>query len=263
VHGPSIKASNTIDDVKAQIQAMPSRKNKKPPSGKSLENAAERKAWASESAVSFVTGAVMDANTIAVQCIERMLMEMYLVFSWLVENGYSRDRFAMSTHGFAQLKYCLSAVTPSQTIAAVEALHGFWLHDGALTHDFMAAGLQDVAKEVFRTVYDAIAMSTILFPETYQHIFDMGIEVELLSRLQHAHFIAKRYLCGVGEVLAQMGEVPVNCVTKKQLKKADEATARARDCADQATARGRKSSRAKDWLDEATLALLARASSED
>jgi hypothetical protein len=217
-----IEASNTIDDVKAQIQAMPSKKGKNPPSGKSLENAAERKASATESAINFVTAAVMDANTIAVQCIERMLMDMYLVFTWLCENGYCRDQFAMFAHGFGQLKYCLSAVTPNQTIAAVEALRGFWTSPNqtiAAVEYFMAAGLQDVAKETFRTVLDAIAMSTILFPETYQIIIDMDIEVDLLSRLQHAHFIAKRYLCGVGEVLAEMGEVPVNCVTKKQLKK--------------------------------------------
>jgi hypothetical protein len=259
---------------------MPSKKGKNPPSGKGLENAAERKAWASESAISFVSAAVMDANTIAVQCIERMLMEMYLVFSWLSENGYSQDQFAMFAAGFGQLKYSLSAVTPDQTIAAVEALRGFWTSPNqtiAAVDFFMAAGLQDVAQETFRTVLDAIAMSTILFPETYQIIIDMGIEVDLQSRLQHAHFIAKRYLCGVGEVLAEMGEVPVNCVTKKQLKKADEATARAKVCADEATARadeataltrrplarGRKSSAAKDWLDEATLALLSRASPED
>jgi hypothetical protein len=224
---------------------MPSKKDGNHPSKNSLE----RKAWASESAVSFVTGAVMEANTIAVQCIERMLMEMYLVVAWLEENGFDREQFAVSTHCFAQLKYCLSEVGPCTTINAVEALHGFWLHGGA--HEqywpqyFMAAGLEELAKECFRVIQDAIAMRTILFPETFQQIIDMGIGVDLMSKLRHAHFIAKRHVGGVGERLSQMGELPANSVTKKAMQKTAVAQALA----------VHTYPRAKDWLAQATARL--------
>jgi hypothetical protein len=229
---------------------MVTKKKGKQPTGRSSENASERKAWASESAVSFVASAVSDANTIAIQCIDTMLMEMYRVFAWLVDNGFDREQFAVLMNCFAQLKWCLLEVGPSRTIQAVEALHGFWLHDGAVAHEqyFMAAGLEELAKECFRVIQDAIAMSTILFPEIYQHIIDMGVEVRLMSRLHHAHFIMKRYLRDVGEKLLQMSEVPINCVEKKAAALVSKKAAAALPV--------HPHQRAQDWLEEATSGLM-------
>jgi hypothetical protein len=255
----------------------------------SIDNAAERKAQAAQSALGLVANIVGDVNVEAILLIERMLMELYLVFAWLDELGFDRNQFAVLTYAFQQIKYFLTEVGPLATINAVEALHSFWLHNKAFpdgpSHEqyFKTAGLDALAKECFRTMQDAIAMSTIFYPETYQQILGMGLDPVLMSKLQHSHFIKKRYLRDVAEKLLQLCELPANALTKRssayaaagetaaEIKKAAaEAPGHSRRCQSagsstdtvpettaslksRSMSAGRQS--ALDWLDDAAAAL--------
>lgn len=187
----------------------------------SIDNAAERKAQAAQSALGLVANCTGDVNVEAILLIDRMLMELYLVFAWLDESGFDRNQFAVLTNALTQIKYFLTEVGPLATINAVEALHSIWVHNKAFpdgpSHEqyFNAAGLDALAKECFRTVQDAIAMSTIFYPETYQQILDMGLDTMLRSKLKHSHFIQKRYLRDVAEKVLQLCELPTNALAKR------------------------------------------------
>jgi hypothetical protein len=208
--------------------AMGKRANN-PSTGQSIANAAERQAQAAQSAIGFVANTVTDANAAAILLIDNMLIELYLVFAWLEEFGYDINQFAVLTNAFHLIKYSLAEVGPLATINAVEALHGFWLHNKAFpdgpSHEkcFKDAGLEALSKECFRTVQDAIAMSMIFYPDTYQEILGMDLDIAMMSRLQHSYFIQKRYLRGVGEKLLLLGELPSNAIGKRSVQRREEA----------------------------------------
>ena len=197
---------------------------KNAPTGNAEGNAAERKALAVQSANEVVAKNVSAASDDAILLIERMLGELYMIYPWLEDSGFDSNQFAVVTDAFQQIKYFLTEVGPLATISAVEALHRFWLHDKAfpegLSHEqyFKAAGLEALAKECFRTVQDAIAMSTIFYPEVYQQILDMGLDFSLMSKLSHAHHIMKRYLRCMAEHLLLLSEAPPNLVAKRMAK---------------------------------------------
>jgi hypothetical protein len=182
--------------------------------GNAEANAAERKALAVQSANEVVAKNVDAASEDTILLIDRMLYELYTMYAWLEDSGFDNNQFVVVTAAFEQIKCFLMEVGPLATISAVEALHRFWLHDKAfpegLSHEqyFAAAGLEEVAKECFRTMQDAIAMSTIFYPEVYQQILDMGLDPSLMSRLSHSHHIMKRYLRYMAEHLLLLSEAP-------------------------------------------------------
>jgi hypothetical protein len=145
--------------------AMGKSGTKNKPTGNKGANAAERKAEAAQSALGIVAKNISAANADAILLIDRMLCELYMIHEWLEEFGFDSNQFVVLTDAFQQIKYFLTEVGPLATISAVEALHRFWLHNKAfpegLSHEqyFTAAGLEALAKECFRTVQDAIAMS--------------------------------------------------------------------------------------------------------
>ena len=200
---------------------------KNTPTGNAEGNAAERKALAVQSANEVVAKNASAASDDAILLIERMLGELYMIYPWLEDSGFDSNQFAVVTDAFQQIKYFLTEVGPLATISAVEALHRFWLHDKAfpegLSHEqyFKAAGLEALAKECFRTMQDAIAMSTIFYPEVYQQILDMGLDFSLMSKLSHAHHIMKRYLRCMAEHLLLLSEAPPNLVAKRITKTAE------------------------------------------
>ena len=200
---------------------------KNTPTGNAEGNAAERKALAVQSANEVVAKNVSAASDDAILLIERMLGELYMIYPWLEASGFDSNQFAVVTDAFQEIKYFLTEVGPLATISAVEALHRFWLHDKAfpqgLSHEqyFKAVGLEALAKECFRTMQDAIAMSTIFYPEVYQQILDMGLDFSLMSKLSHAHHIMKRYLRFMAEHLLLLSEAPPNLVAKRIIKTAE------------------------------------------
>ena len=199
---------------------------KNAPTGNAEGNAAERKALAVQSANEVVAKNASAASDDAILLIERMLGELCMLYPWLEESGFDSNQFAVVTDAFQQIKYFLTEVGPLATISAVEALHRFWLHDKAfpegLSHEqyFTAAGLEALAKECFRTMQDAIAMSTIFYPEVYQQILDMGLDYSLMSRLSHSHHIMKRYLRCMAQHLLLLSEAPPTVVAKRNKKAA-------------------------------------------
>lgn len=203
------------------------KKTKSAPTGNAGANAAERQAQAVQSANEVVAKNVSAASDDAILLIERMLCELYMIYAWLEDSGFDSNQFFVVTTAFQEIKYFLTEVGPLATISAVEALHRFWLHDKAfpegLTHDqyFTAAGLEALAKECFRTMQDAIAMSTIFYPEVYQQILDMGLDLSLMSRLSHSHHIMKRYLRCMAEHLLLLSEAPPTVVIKKMIRTAE------------------------------------------
>jgi hypothetical protein len=202
-------------------------KKTKPPTGNADANAAERQALAVQSANEVLAKNVLAACDDAILLIERMLCELYMIYAWLEDSGFDSNQFVVVTAAFQQIKYFLTEVGPLATISAVEALHRFWLHDKAfpegLSHEqyFTAAGLGALAKECFRTMQDAIAMSTIFYPEVYQQILDMGLCLSLMSRLSHSHHIMKRYLRCMAEHLLLLSEAPPTVVTKRITRTAE------------------------------------------
>jgi hypothetical protein len=201
--------------------------NKNAPTGNAEGNAAERKALAVQSANEVVAKNASAASDDAILLIDRMLCELYMIYAWLEESGFDSNQFVVVTAAFQQIKYFLTEGGPLATISAVEALHRFWLHDKAfpegLSHEqyFTAAGLEALAKECFRTMQDAIAMSTIFYPEVYQQILDMGLDYSLMSRLSQSHHIMKRYLRCMAQHLLLLSEAPPTVVAKKITRHAE------------------------------------------
>jgi hypothetical protein len=202
-------------------------KKNKPPTGNADATAAERQAEAVQSANEVVAKNVSAASDDAILLIERMLCELYMIYAWLEDSGFDSNQFVVVTAAFQQIKYFLTEMGPLATISAVEALHRFWLHDKAfpegLSHEqyFAAAGLEALSKECFRTMQDAIAMSTIFYPEVYQQILDMGLDLLLMSRLSHSHHIMKRYLRCMAEHLLLLSEAPPNVEARRMTRSAE------------------------------------------
>jgi hypothetical protein len=202
-------------------------KTNRPPTGNADATAAERQAEAVQSANEVVAKNVSAASDDAILLIERMLCELYMSYAWLEDSGFDSNQFVVVTAAFQQIKYFLTEMGPLATISAVEALHRFWLHDKAfpegLSHEqyFAAAGLEALSKECFRTMQDAIAMSTIFYPEVYQQILDMGLDLRLMSRLSHSHHIMKRYLQCMAEHLLLLSEAPPNVEARRMFRKAE------------------------------------------
>jgi hypothetical protein len=196
---------------------MGSKKNKHHPTPKSTTNALQRKADAWKGAQDFATSSFEDVIACAVNSIDTLLMQLSIFAPCLHALGFSNEHLAVSTHCFQRIKYCLGLQGPEAATAA-EALNAFWKQDAfpdELTHMqyFIAAGLEDLCKDCLRTIQDAIAMSMILHPETFQHVMDdMGISIDCKSKLQHSYFIMKRYLRDVGQHLLSLGGARELCV---------------------------------------------------
>jgi hypothetical protein len=178
---------------------MPNRKGKSQhPTAASVANHAERKARALESAVGYIADILDDVNAVATGIIDNMMNHLVFI-------GCGEEHLGVWQH----IKYCLALEGPSATSSA-KALSEVWrptAFPDQLTHEgyLRAAGLEEQCKDCIRTIQDAIAMNMILYPDTFQLVMDLGMEVAVTSKLRHAYLIMKRHIADVGAHLISIG----------------------------------------------------------
>jgi hypothetical protein len=70
---------------------------------------------------------------------------------------------------------------------------------------FATLSLSEMLKDCLKNIQDAIGMGVLRFPDTEELITDAGLELNTISKINHARIIMSRYLGDVAHHLAAYG----------------------------------------------------------
>jgi len=73
---------------------------------------------------------------------------------------------------------------------------------------FATLSLSEMLKDCLKNIQDAIAMGVLRFPDTEELIRDAGLDLNTISKINHARCIMSRYLVDVAHHLAAYGLAP-------------------------------------------------------
>jgi hypothetical protein len=151
------------------------------------------------------------SKVIAVANINELLDNLAIFFPFALATSHSPDHVAAADNVFKNIRHCLRVQEGPVALAAARALDevGMITCIDNATHEafFEAAGLEEEFKHTMRTIQDAIAMSMLQYPETYEFVMEdmMHLTDNTRSRLKHAHVIQKRFLRHVAQHLSRTG----------------------------------------------------------
>ena len=73
---------------------------------------------------------------------------------------------------------------------------------------FATLSLSEMLKDCLKNIQDAIGMGVLRFPDTEELITDAGLDLNTISKINHARCIMSRYLVDVAHHLAAYGLAP-------------------------------------------------------
>ena len=73
---------------------------------------------------------------------------------------------------------------------------------------FATLGLSEMMKDSLKNIQDVIGLGVLRFPDTEELITDAGLDLNTISKINHARCIMSRYLVDVAHHLAAYGLEP-------------------------------------------------------
>ena len=125
----------------------------------------------------------------------------------MLEQISTHPGFAYYSGLFEWMSTCLYVEGSECVLSSAKALNTI-LVDADMEAVFATLSLSEMLKDCLKNIQDAIGMGVLRFPDTEELTTDAGLDLNTISKINHARCIMSRYLVDVAHHLAAYGLEP-------------------------------------------------------